>query len=216
MIRGNPRILAAGLAISLALAACAGRTVRPDLPADQVAAAEVRQVARESLLRMQSDWSMTGRIAVATDGKGGSGRIEWRQSGPRLEVSLSAPVTRQSWRLTGTADDALLEGLEGGPRHGSDAGALLLQATGWDIPVIALSDWVRGLRAPGLGSADIVYGADGLPLRISQGGWQIEYTWPVADAAAGPVLRPLRVDARRDTARVRLIVDDWNQDTPAT
>nr|MBA2238325.1 outer membrane lipoprotein LolB [Lysobacter sp.] len=166
------------------------------------------------------EWSMAGRIAVATDGKGGSGRIEWRQSGPRFEVSLSAPVTRQSWRLTGTPDGALLEGLEGGPRHGTDARALLLQATGWDIPVVALSDWVRGLRAPGLDPAEIVYGADGLPLRIRQGGWQIEYTWPSADAAVGPGLRPLRVDARRDTARVRLIVDEWerasNQGAPAT
>ncbi|MDQ3287785.1 MAG: lipoprotein insertase outer membrane protein LolB [Pseudomonadota bacterium] len=205
----NLRIFVVGLALPLVLAACAGRTVRPDLPDDQIAAAEARQVARESLLRMQPDWSMSGRIAVATDGRGGSGKIEWHQSGQSFEVSLSAPVTRQSWRLTGAPGDALLEGLEGGVRHGDDARSLLLQATGWDIPVVALSDWVRGLRAPGLGSAEIVYGADGLPSRIDQGGWQIQYTWPAADATAAPLLRPLRIDARRDAARVRLVVDDW-------
>ncbi len=215
MSRASLRTLVFGLALPLILAACAGRTVRPQLPPEQVAAAEVRQFARENMLRMQPDWSMTGRIAVATDGKGGSGRIEWEQSGPRFEVSLSAPVTRQSWRLTGQSDEALLEGLEGGPRSGADARSLLLEATGWDIPVVSLADWVRGLRAPGDDPAQITYGLDGLPSRISQSGWQIDYTWAAADAVAGSVTRPVRVDAHRDSARVRLIIDQWSQGAPA-
>lgn len=215
MSRASLRTLVFGLALPLVLAACAGRTVRPDLPPEQVAAAEVRQLVRENLLRMQPDWSMTGRIAVATDGKGGSGRIEWDQSGSRFEVSLSAPVTRQSWRLTGEPGEALLEGLEGGPRHGADARFLLLEATGWDIPVVSLTDWLRGLRAPGAEPAQVTYGIDGFPSRIVQGGWQIDYTWPSADAGAGPVMRPVRVDAHRDSARVRLIIDQWSQGVPS-
>lgn len=214
MSRAGARALVFALALPLILAACAGRTVRPELPPEQVAAAEARQLAREHGLRMQPDWSMTGRIAVATDGKGGSGRIEWEQSGPRFEVSLSAPVTRQSWRLTGESDNALLEGLEGGPRSGADARFLLLEATGWDIPVVSLSDWLRGLRAPNEDPAQITYGADGLPIRINQAGWQIDYTWPDADADADAAMRPVRVDAHRDSARVRLIIDEWSHGAP--
>jgi len=195
-------------ALAALLAACVARPLRPGLPPEQVAAAEAQQIAREQRLRLQPEWSLVGRIAVSNQGNGGSGRIEWRQAGPRFEVALSAPVTRQSWRLRGDATAARLEGLDGGPRVGPDAHLLLLEATGWDIPVTALGDWVRGLRASGLGAAAIVYDADGRPARIEQGGWSIDYIWP---EQGGPGALPARLDARRGDARVRLIVDQWDQ-----
>src|SRR3970282_570297 len=101
---------------------------------------ETNQVAREAQLRLQPEWALVGRIAVTSAGNGGSGRIGWRQDGERFEVALSAPVTRQSWRLHGDPGGAHLEGLEGGPRSGADARLLLLEATGWDIPVTALAE----------------------------------------------------------------------------
>lgn len=210
----NLRALAIVVLMPVVLAACVGRPVRTSLPPEQVAAAELRQLAREQRLRLQPDWSLVGRIAVSTDGNGGSGRIEWRQAGPRFEVALSAPVTRQSWRLTGDGTDARLEGLEGGVRQGPDARQLLVEATGWDIPVVALTDWVRGLRSPGLDPALIVYGADGRPAQITQGGWQVDYLWSDADPGTAGEVLPARVDARQGGARVRLLVDEWGHDGP--
>lgn len=219
--------------IGLVLAALAGcatvpRTVGALTPV-QIAAAEQQQAAREARLQRRTDWSLTGRIAVSTGQNGGSGRIEWSQAGPGYRVALSAPVTRQSWQLSVDArsGQARLEGLDGGPRTGTDAGLLLREATGWDIPVIALSDWVRGLRAPGLGAAAIEFDAALRPARIAQAGWDITYTWPNAahagaagakgtgaggsasGAAAEPAL-PVRIEARRADARVRLVIDQWN------
>ena len=173
------------------------------------AAAQARQAEREAALRPVSDWSLEGRIAVSNDGKGGSGRIDWTQRGQAYAVSLSAPVTRQSWRLSAGPDGARLEGVEGGPRSGPDAQQLLLEATGWAIPVGALSDWVRGLRAEAAGPARMEFEATGRLARLHQGGWVIDYVWPDAsDASAGPVL-PRRLDARQGEARVRLLVDTW-------
>ncbi|MFQ6312942.1 lipoprotein insertase outer membrane protein LolB [Lysobacter capsici] len=140
---------------------------------------------------------------MSNAGKGGSGRIEWTQHGERFEVALSAPVTRQSWRLAGGPGEARLEGLEGGPRSGDNAAALLLETTGWDIPVEALGNWLRGLPAEGVAAAKLTPGPDGRPLSIEQGGWTIAYQWP----ASGDL--PSRLDARRASARVRLIVDEW-------
>jgi outer membrane lipoprotein LolB len=186
---------------------------RPDLTPAQRAAAEAAQAEREQQLREQKDWALSGRIAVSSQGRGGSGRIEWQQSGPRYQVSLSAPITRQSWRLSGDAHGALLEGLEGGPRRGTDARTLLLRETGWDIPVVALAEWVRGARAQALGPARIEYRADGLPWLIEQGGWRIEYEWPDQAGSAGPAAPPLpeRLEARAlgHDATVKLIVDEW-------
>lgn len=194
------------IGLSLALAACASQPRRSAAPPVAPAAAEAAQNQREAALRADSNWSFAGRIAVTNGRDGGSGRLEWRQQQARYEVSLSAPVTRQSWRLTGDAGSAQLEGLEGGTRTGSDAGALLREATGWEIPVVALADWVRGVRAAG--PAAIQYDDSGRPSRIEQGGWQIDYSWPAQ--AATPVL-PSRIDARRGEARVKLIVDRWGE-----
>lgn len=205
------RLLA--VAVAGLLTACVAQPVRQALPPAQSAAAEARQLAREETLRQQPAWSLQGRIAVSNGRNGGSGRLDWSQDGRRFDVSLSAPVTRQSWRLVGDAALARLEGVEGGAREGADAATLLREATGWEIPVTALADWVRGIRAPGAGTASALYGLDGRLLRMEQGGWTIDYHWPLAgpDPAAGGGAQglPTRLDARRGEASVRLIVDQW-------
>lgn len=188
----------------LLLSACAGQGVRrPPPEVLPTAVAAEREAGRIARVRADDEWSLTGRIAVSNAGKGGSGRIEWNQRGERYEVALSAPVTRQSWRLAGGPGEARLDGLEGGPREGVDAAAVLHEATGWDIPVEALADWLRALPAAGAAAPRIVAGPDGRPLSIEQAGWNIAYEWPLTGDL------PSRLDARRGDARVRLIVDQW-------
>lgn len=194
----------------LAMAGCATMTSPSVLSPDQQAAAERQQAAREADLRRQAQWSLAGRIAVSNGSNGGSGRIDWSQDAGGYRVALSAPVTRQSWQLSvdHATGAARLEGLDGGTRTGPDAALLLREATGWDIPVAALGDWVRGLRSPSLGAAVIQFGPGLRLARIAQGGWDIAYTWP--DGGAATAL-PARIDARRGEARVRLIVDQWGE-----
>lgn len=194
----------------LMLAACAsggGRKSAPpplDDPED-VAAAQARQATREAWLRGQPEWGFEARVAVSQAGKGGSGRLDWRQRGAQYTASLSAPVTRQSWRLSAGAEGAELEGLEGGPRRGDDADLLLREATGWDIPVQTLSEWARGLS--GQGSPE--FGPEGQLQALRQAGWTIRYTEWLPAAGAQPAM-PRRIEAERGQARVRLIVDRWD------
>lgn len=198
-----PAVLAA------TLASCATVPPASVLSPEHQALAERQQAAREATLRARGNWSLAGRIAVSNGRNGGSGRIDWAHERGGYRVALSAPVTRQSWQLSvdGVTGAARLEGLDGGPRTGPDAVLLLREATGWEIPVTALGDWVRGLRAPAAGAAAIQFGPDLRPARIAQGGWDITYTWP--ESSAGADLLPARIDARRGDARVRLIVDQW-------
>jgi outer membrane lipoprotein LolB len=203
---------AAVAALALLLSACAGRPIReapPVAPGD----AEARQSAREAGLRADGDWSLEGRVALTNGERGGSGRLDWRQAGDVAEVALSAPVTRQSWRLRDGPAGAVLEGLEGGPRQGPDAGQLLLESTGWDIPVGALQAWLRGARAEGA-PARMEFGADGRLAVLEQAGWRITFDrWGLPANAAGAATdgpaMPHRIEASRGAARVRLVVDAW-------
>jgi len=192
------------------LAACTSQPIKQLPPLDPGVAA-AKQAQREAELVPLDAWSLQGRVALSNGRDGGSGRIDWRQHGVRYEVALSAPVTRQSWRLSGDAGSAQLEGLEGGTRSGTDATSLLLEATRWEIPVTALSSWARGLRADdGQGVATIRYGNDGRLARIEQGGWVIDYSdWRVS--AIPGIELPNRLNASRGEARVRLVVDRWSE-----
>ena len=198
----------------LSLAACASRGPSAALPPsmtepEAVAAAQARQATREAWLGGHANWSFEGRVAVSQAGKGGSGRLDWQQQAGRYVAQLSAPVTRQSWRLSADGDGALLEGLAGGPRQGGDADHLLREATGGDIPVQTLSDWARGIAANGQPG----YGPDGLLQSLDQAGWRIVYTeWQPATAET-PAL-PKRIEAQRGEAKVRLIVDRWDFTAP--
>lgn len=207
------------LACAGALAACASRPPAPAAlpvlaPAAQ-AEAEALQAARAQELAARPDWNLTGRASITRAGKGGSGRIEWRQDGTGFDVSLAAPVTRQSWLLAVDAGGARLEGLEGGTRVGPDGQALLFEATGLEVPVDALGSWLRGLPADEAvhGPAHLAFGEDLLPLRLEQAGWSIDFRAWRAEEAGQPAL-PLRIDARRGDAGVRLVVDQWGGAEP--
>ena len=158
-------------------------------------------------------WAMTGRVALSNGKDGGSGRIEWNQGAGRTQVTLSAPVTRQSWTLTADAGGVALDGVAGGPLRGQDAAQLLRESTGWEIPVGALGCWLRGAPADTatMGNANSVFGTDQRLLRIEQGGWVIDYSNWQPDPASGIEL-PTRINAEQAPNRVRLVVDRWGNE----
>jgi outer membrane lipoprotein LolB len=209
------------LAMALALAGCVSLDERrapaaPAVVSTVSAAAERAEAARVAAVRAQSQWAFQGRVAVNKGRNGGNGRIDWQQQDRQYEVELSAPVTRQSWKLTGDShhEGGRLEGMEGGTREGEDAQQLLLDATGWDIPVNQLPDWVRGLVAGDTAAAArIERDGEGRPRRVEQMGWQVQYLdWFPAEGDR-PVL-PRRIEAVNGDAKVRLVVDSWVLGSP--
>ena len=189
--------------LAIALSACASRPAHEAL-APIAGSPQAHQAEREAALAARADWSLSGRVALSNGKDGGSGRLDWTQAGSRFDVALSAPVTRQSWRVSGGEGEATLEGFEGGARTGPDAESLVFEATRWRIPVDALTLWVRGRASPG---AMLEYTADGRLSRLSDAGWVVRYDdWREVDG----VELPGRIEARQGEARVRLVVDEWD------
>lgn len=217
----NPLVRLACLLALLALAGCASRPARgPDavvLSGPALAAAVARVEAREALLAGSGPVAFSGRVALSNGRDGGNGRLEWWQDGERYQAVLRAPVTRQGWSLVADAGGARIDGLDGGPREGPDAGWLLLEATGMEVPVGALAAWAAGTRADEAvhGQARLEFSAEGQLARLRQAGWTIDYvSWQPTDGMPGPGQLPRRIDAARGEARVRLVVDDWSLGAP--
>jgi outer membrane lipoprotein LolB len=205
------------VAAMLALAACSTMSGRQAPPASQVVASvspQARQAEtdRQAWLVAHPDWSFQGRAAISKGRNGGSGRVDWQQRGDSYQIQLSAPVTRQSWTLDGDLRSGAgrLEGLDGGPRAGADAEQVLLEATGWQIPVSQLPGWVRGQLVEG--ANEVGFDAEGRPRTLQQQGWTIDFLewYPAQDGR--PAL-PRRIEARSGDAKVRLMLDQW--DIPA-
>lgn len=195
-----------GMLLSMLLAACATTPRDSALPAIS-GDVNAHQQAREQALAAMPTWVMEGRVAIATGDKGGSAGVEWLQTRKGFDVRLSAPVTRQSWRLTGSPQHASLLGMSGGPREGVDAQALLREATGWDVPVQALAWWLRGARAPGAVATGLTFGADGRLAGFTQQGWELTFSHWRTDTGGQDL--PMRIQAQRPGASVKLIVDSW-------
>ena len=205
MRRGRVRSFVVALSLCVALSACVAPRTREAAPADPVQA-RANDARRDAL----TEWNLSGRIAVSNGDRGGSGRIDWQQRAGGYTISLSAPVTRQSWQLSGNDRGARLEGVAGGPREDADVEQLLLSSTGWNIPVRALQDWVRGIPAPvqEFGPEKQVY-SGALPARLEQAGWSIDFQeWHPAGPDR-PEL-PRRIVARRGDASVKLVIDEWS------
>ncbi len=206
------------LAIALAvvvLAGCATAPARTVPPLSAEALAERRQ-ARAEWLSLYATWSFTGRAAISRGDRGGSGRIEWEQRDrDRYSVALSAPVTRQSWRLSGdlASGGGRLEGLEGGVREGSPAETLLLDTLGWRVPLRELGHWVRGAPADGVPVESADYDAEGRLALLRQSGWTVRYAEWRPGAVGQPDL-PVRIEAESGDARVRLAIEDWTFASP--
>jgi outer membrane lipoprotein LolB len=146
---------------------------------------------------------VSGRLAVSNGHDGGSAGFLWIQDGERFEVELRQPVSQRTWRLSGDSRGAVLEGDPAGPRRADSAEQLLAEVLGWNVPVQALTRWVRGLPGDGRAS-DARRDNDGRLLRLEQDGWQVDYRGWLDDGSW-----PTRIQARQPPYSVRLNVQDW-------
>lgn len=202
---------ATALTAALLLVGCATTAPTRTAPPLSAETQAERQRERAEWLSLYSTWSFSGRAAISLGAKGGSGRIEWEQlDRNRYSIALSAPVTRQSWRLTGDlhSEAGRIEGLEGGPRDGEFAEALLLQATGWNVPLQQLGSWVRGAPAADYPVESVEYDGQGRPSLLRQAGWSVRYTAWRPGPSGQPDL-PTRIEAESGDAKVKLQIDDW-------
>ena len=214
--RPSPWLAAAAFATIALLGGCATAPRSAPAPALSEAAIAERIQARQAWLAQAAAWSFSGRAAIRSAGQGGNGRIEWEQQGDgRYRIALSAPVTRQSWQLSGdlASGAGRLEGLDGGPRESGSAETLLREATGWRIPVALLGDWVRGAPSASAPVEALARDGEGRPSVLRQAGWTVRYDEWRPGPAGQPDL-PVRIEAESGDARVRLAIDDWTFASP--
>jgi outer membrane lipoprotein LolB len=80
--------------------------------------------------------------------------------------------------------------------------------------VAALASWVRGAAAATLPTPTLQFAPDGHLSQLQQGGWTLDYS----DWRPRPTLGielPHRLNASRGDAKVRLVIDQWQDGASA-
>jgi len=190
-----------GTALIAVLAGC--RTLPPAPPPGQ------SWEARRPQLQSLQHYVLRGRVAVAAGGEGFNASLRWTQEGNRTQVTLGGPLGVGGAQLTASGDDLTVITARGERIESAAAHAELAARLGFDPPLASLRYWVLGVPDPAQPANESLDPAQQRLSALTQGGWRVEYQ--SYESAGGGDALPARMILQRDTVRVRLLVDDWQQ-----
>ncbi len=158
-------------------------------------------------------WEIDGRLAMRAADEGWHASLRWVRRQDRHAIDLAGPLGGGYLRLTQDRHGAQLRDAEQHVYHARDARALLLRATGWDMPIDGLNYWVLGLPAPG---SPVTEDIDpwGRLKTLHQLGWDVEF---IKYARYGRYELPSKLFIRRkpsaDTLELRMVINRWVLDS---
>ena len=195
-----------------ALAGCAQLPIQPELSAAQQQSLMPTWQRHVLAVKNQPDWQCIGRIAIRTETQGGTVNLDWKQAGELSQIMISTPLNQSMLELKGQPDLMMITDSSGNQEITRDPQATIAKLTGWQIPITALPDWIRGI--PHHADAKFNLDAQGLLHTLNDAGWTIEYEqyMPAATNAGLPL--PKKITVSKDTVVLKLIVDSWS--TPTT
>jgi outer membrane lipoprotein LolB len=172
------------VSIALLLAACAGP--------------EFRAPAADT------EFELTGRIAVRYRDDAGSGNIAWRHGPRNDELLLTSPLGQGIARIVRVSDEITLTMQDGREYKANDAEALTEQMLGFRLPLVGMADWVRGRQAQAPAPAPTHQRSDstGRLAELDQAGWRIEYQEYQSNL-------PARMRLSFPGVELRLAITEW-------
>ena len=158
--------------------------------------------SRRTMLQQWSRFDLRGRVAVASGEEGFTASLRWAQRASAASVELDGPLGLAGVRLE----------LEQGRLADEIARAELERRLGFVLPVESLRYWMLGVPDPARAAeeqrAEGTARLDGL----RQEGWTVVFTRYAKVAGVNYEL-PQRIEATRESVRVRLLVDSWGAGT---
>ena len=194
---------AAALVLLALLAACAGQptgsTGNLDWP------------DHHQQIKQLQHWNASGKAALRRDGAVDTASLLWRQREGHSELRLTGPLGAGATTLR--AQGGLLS-IDANGEHSvidlaQNPGQLVAE-TGWDLPIAALSYWLRGIPAPD--APDPLVETDpqrGYAMRIVQSSWAIDYA---RYATFDGYYLPTRITLANGSQKLTVLLRNWQVD----
>lgn len=162
--------------------------------------------ARFAQLKSLEYWTLSGRLALSDGKEGGSGNLTWQKDGAEIRMSFHGAMGKGAWKLQAGPAGARIELANGETHLAPTVAELVLQQLGWQVPVEALTWWVKGLADPGKWE-NRQLDENGQLLRLSQFGWEVEFG---NYGRVGSSWLPSKLTARRGNYLVKMAVKTWD------
>jgi outer membrane lipoprotein LolB len=199
------------LFLSIGLTSCA--TVSPKQSATPVAEKDAPTWGnRVQALSNIQDWDLNALIAIRANAsranaspQAGSANMKWKQSKHDYDILLFGPLGADAIKLVGKPGSVSLETADGKKFNATTPEALLLQQSGWNLPVSHLFYWIRGLPVPKI-PAQKSFDGDHRLSELSQQGWTIQY---LRYKSIRSIDVPDKIILANAEVNVKIIIKNW-------
>lgn len=173
--------LCAVAALGVLLAACAGLPVPPS--------------------EAPPAFTLQGRVVIKGRDTAFSSGLRWQASPDEDELWLNAPLGQTLGHLKRDGSGAALTTADQTVYRAGSIESLTRRAFGWELPVDGLRWWVIGRAAPAPAATEAGRDARGRLVSVVQGGWRVKLDYD------GEATQPLRLQAMKPDAEIRLAID---------
>lgn len=154
--------------------------------------------ARRDQLQTLGRFDLQGRLAVASGEEGFTAALRWSQRAELSRLDVEGPLGMGGLRLE----------LERGRLPDESARLELEQRIGFALPLESLRYWMLGVPDPTRAVEEQRMSASATLEALRQDGWTVLFTRYARVAGADYEL-PQRIEASRESVRVRLLIERW-------
>lgn len=163
---------------------------------------------RESKLSSASHWNIRGKIAFITPEEKQSANINWQKRGKNqtLNITTSLGINILSVKSNDNSHELKVDGKK---YRGDDLDHLIMSLTGLNLPVDALSQWIKAIHHS---SADVfLYNQESnLPTRLdsryNDTTWQVHYSHY---RLTNDIAMPYQISVRKPNLKIKLKLNQW-------
>ncbi|MEZ5573610.1 MAG: lipoprotein insertase outer membrane protein LolB [Halioglobus sp.] len=164
------------------------------------------QAHSEQLSSLQQ-WTASGKLAVRTSDTSESASLIWQQDKQDTHLQLSGPLGMGATTID--SDGSQLHIRQGDTVTSMDIStpdAIELN-TGWDLPLLALTHWLKGLPAPEPAIQRLQLDSQTQLLQtLQQDDWKVMYE---QYGQFGGFILPVRLQIERGATRVKVVIAHW-------
>lgn len=151
------------------------------------------------------DWRIRGKIGYQSQQDSGSAYVDWVQSRDSFHITLTGPLGQGTTIISGNAQGAKLESNKDGVHFAESPEQLLLDHTGFALPVSDMYHWIKGMPSSS-NNEKITLSTENTLQQLQQGDWVIDYSnyQPHLDN-----LLPTRIKIKGRDLKITLVVKEW-------
>ncbi|MCU7835069.1 MAG: lipoprotein insertase outer membrane protein LolB [gamma proteobacterium symbiont of Taylorina sp.] len=149
-------------------------------------------------------WTTNGRISILNGKENWYAKFIWLQKNEDFELRFMGPLGETELQLTRKDQKTYLK-TPSYERSSHNLEQLLLQETGWKLPLISLRYWSYGVPNPKV-SNKTLYDKQGNITDLYQDGWHIQYPKRMQ---IGKYLLPKKIVLTEQDIKIKIIISQW-------